>query len=139
MTCSPLHAITVFFAAPLPLPSFPQPPLQFYTKIIANKQWDDISVLTYAKTDELINPTYTALEEMKATGILGPNVKFFKVGGGVSPTTHLHIYIIYIYIYIFRFLLSSNNINYRLLPLGNPVEYHDKCSGFVFIAYVILV
>ncbi|CAN0262035.1 unnamed protein product [Ascophyllum nodosum] len=55
-----------------------QPPLQFYTKIIANKQWDDISVLTYAKTDELINPTYTALEEMKATGILGPNVKFFK-------------------------------------------------------------
>ena len=33
---------------------------------------------------------------------------------------------------------TSNTVDPRLLPLGNPVKYHVPGSGFVFKAYVIV-
>lgn len=62
-----------------PAASFPQPPLQFYLDVIANQPWSDITVLTYAKKEDLINPTYSRLQSMSAKGLLGKNVNFYMV------------------------------------------------------------
>lgn len=59
--------------------TFPQPPLQFYLDTIANQPWSEVSVLTFAETEELVNPTYSRLQEMKTEGLLGENVNFFMV------------------------------------------------------------
>lgn len=63
-----------------PAASFPQPPLQFYLDVIANQPWSDITVLTYATKEDLINPTYSRLQAMAANGLLGKNVNFYIVG-----------------------------------------------------------
>lgn len=56
-----------------------QPPLQFYLDVIESKPWSEVSVLTYSKKDDFLNPTYTVLREMKLNGVLGSNVQFYKV------------------------------------------------------------
>ncbi|CAM9683830.1 unnamed protein product [Ascophyllum nodosum] len=55
-----------------------QPPLQFYLKAIKSRQWFEVSIITYASSNGLLNPTYTALEAMNQQGQLGPNVNFLK-------------------------------------------------------------
>lgn len=56
-----------------------QPPLQFYLDVIESKPWSEVSVLTYSKKDDFLNPTYTVLREMNLKGLLGSNVLFYKV------------------------------------------------------------
>lgn len=59
---------------------FGQPPLQHFLHVIGAKKWDNVTILTWAKDDSLLNPTYSALEMMATAGALGDNVRFFKVG-----------------------------------------------------------
>lgn len=58
---------------------FGQPPLQHFLNVMGAKEWDTVTILTWAEEDSLLNPTYSALEKMVATGNLGNNVRFFKV------------------------------------------------------------
>jgi len=56
-----------------------QPPLQFYLRAIASQPWSDVSIITYAHRPGTVNPTFSALEMIQRTGLLGPNVVMHKV------------------------------------------------------------
>jgi len=57
-----------------------KPPLQYFLEAIASKPWSDVTVVTFAKKDEWLNPAFSALNVLNRSGVLGPNVSLFKVG-----------------------------------------------------------
>lgn len=59
---------------------FSQPPLEFYLRAIASQPWSDVSVITFSRRPDTVNPTFAALEMMQRSGLLGPNVVTHKVG-----------------------------------------------------------
>lgn len=70
-----LAAFPTFFLAT-------QPPLQYYLRVLGEKDWDDVTVLTASWQDSSINPTFSMLEMMADAGTLGENVRLLKVGVG---------------------------------------------------------
>lgn len=68
-----------------------QPPLQYYLRVMAAKDWDNVTFLTAAWEDRALNPTFLALEMMADTGVLGENVHVFNVRLEISNSTgHIH-------------------------------------------------
>lgn len=60
--------------------SYPiQPPLQYYLRVMAAKEWDNVTFLTAAWEDRALNPTFLMLEMMADAGVLGDNVHIFNV------------------------------------------------------------
>ncbi|CAN0162487.1 unnamed protein product [Ectocarpus sp. 6 AP-2014] len=57
---------------------FGQPPLQYYLRVLAAKDWDNVTFLTAAWEDRALNPTFLTLEMMADAGVLGENVHIFN-------------------------------------------------------------
>ncbi|CAM9488026.1 unnamed protein product [Ectocarpus fasciculatus] len=57
---------------------FGQPPLQYYLRVMAAKEWDNVTFLTAAWEDRALNPTFLMLEMMADAGVLGDNVHVFN-------------------------------------------------------------
>lgn len=73
------HQDRLFLSSLFPDDAPLQPPLQFYLHVLASKNWDQVDILTMAKEEYMINPTFKALEMMANTGVLGRNVRTHKV------------------------------------------------------------
>ncbi|CAN0420266.1 unnamed protein product [Ectocarpus fasciculatus] len=54
-----------------------QPPLQFYLKVLATRPWSNISVLTNARIQRELNPTFGVLQELDKQGLLGAPASFY--------------------------------------------------------------
>lgn len=57
---------------------FGQPPLQYYIDSINSQVWSSVTIITYARIDSLVNPIFSALEDLNCQGYLGENVKTYK-------------------------------------------------------------
>ncbi|CAM9892522.1 unnamed protein product [Pylaiella littoralis] len=56
---------------------FGQPPLQYYLRVLAAREWDKVTILTASPPKEPLNPVYSVLEVMADSGTLGENVQLF--------------------------------------------------------------
>lgn len=56
-----------------------KPPLHFYLDVITSRRWTRVDVITSGEEDTL-NPTYVAIRQLNAEGLLGPNVHMHQVG-----------------------------------------------------------
>lgn len=58
---------------------FVKPPLQFYLLVMHHEKWDRIDIVTYADTEEHLNPVIPALQSRNALGELPGNVHIHTV------------------------------------------------------------
>lgn len=62
-----------------PLADLMKPPLQYFLHVLRAKEWNTVTILTAAKRDSFLNPTYHMLEMMSNAGALGKNIRLYKV------------------------------------------------------------
>lgn len=55
--------------------------MQFFLEVITSRKWSQVLIITAAHHDFELNPTFSVLEVMADSGILGPTVKIMKVCG----------------------------------------------------------
>ncbi|CAM9891977.1 unnamed protein product [Pylaiella littoralis] len=58
-------------------PGFGQPPLQYYMRVLAAREWEKVTVLTASGPGMPLNPVYNVLDVMADSGNLGGNVRLF--------------------------------------------------------------
>ncbi|CAN0018677.1 unnamed protein product, partial [Ectocarpus sp. 12 AP-2014] len=72
-------------------PAHGQPPLQFYLRVLLERRWDRVDIVTNGYTDAThgINPVIPALESRVAAGDLPANIHFHKYRSMAEDLTSL--------------------------------------------------